>query len=311
MKFFKLFILFVLSPFLVNGENVQQKVVLITGCSSGIGFHTAVHLANRGFKVYAGLLDPNQDGERLKLTSISPQNLIPVKLDVCNSQHIANIIEQVTQQEDRIDVLVNNAAYGLFGPVDACTMEEIEHQFRVNLFGAIELTHAVIPHFRQQSFGRIICISSIRAFKSSSVQGVYSATKSALEAIGESWASTLFPWNIHVTLVEPGATATAFPDNMIFGSFYKNKENPYPNILENSLAFVHAWNNDGDRAQNPKEIALLIERLIENPSPPLRMQTNQDGVEEVRRFSNDPTGAVWLQEEQELVKGWSCPSPVQ
>lgn len=284
---------------------MQQKVVLITGCSSGIGFYSALHLANKGFKVYAGILDEDQDGNRLKNSSSRPQNLIAVKLDISNSQHIANVVEQIMVQEGRIDILINNAAYGLFGPVDGCTMGEIEHQFQVNLFGAIELTHTVIPHFRQQSSGRIICISSIRAFKSSAVQGVYSATKSALEAIGESWASTLFPWNIHITLVEPGATATSFPDNMVFGSFYKGKENPYPNILEKSLAFVHAWNNDENRVQNPMEIATLIEQLIENQSPPLRVQTSQAAAEEIKRFSNDPTGAVWLQEEQELVKEWS------
>lgn len=310
MNFFKAIVLFLLCPFLVNGENMQQKVVLITGCSSGIGFHSAIHLANKGFKVYAGLLDPDKDGDRLRIVSTRPQNLVPIKLDVTNSQEIANVVAQIITQEGQIDVLVNNAAYGLFGPADACTMEEIEHQFRVNLFGAIELTHAIIPYFRQQSSGRIICISSIRAFKSSSVQGVYSATKSALEAVGESWASTLFPWNIHVTLVEPGATATSFPENMIFGSFYKGKENPYPNISENGLAFVQASNEDKSKAQDPKEIAVLIEQLVESKAPPLRVQTNEAGIEEIKRFSNDPTGAVWLQEEEELVKGWSCPSSI-
>ncbi len=283
---------------------MKSPVVLITGCSSGIGFHTAVHLSEKNCTVYAGMLDPEKDAISLKNATSIPDSLIPLKLDITKTEEIQNAIHQILDQNGCIDVLINNAAYGLFGPVDSCTMQEIKDQFAVNLFGTIELTHAVIPIFRKQQGGKIICISSLRAFKSSSVQGVYSATKSALEAVGESWASTLFPWNIFVTLVEPGATSTSFPSNMIFGSFYSGQEDPYPNVLENSLNLVNEWNEDKMRAQDPKEIALLIERLINEPSPPLRIQTSDEAKEEVSRFSNDPTGAVWLKEEQAIMSKW-------
>lgn len=285
---------------------MQRKVVLISGCASGIGFHTATYLCDKNYKVYAGLLDLEQDAGKLKNATINPQGLVPLKLDISSREDIQAAIKRIIDQEGRIDILINNAAYGLFGPVDTCTMEEIEQQFRVNLFGTIELTHAIIPYFRKQSSGRIICISSLRAFKSSSVQGVYSATKSALEAIGASWASTLFPWNIHVTLVEPGATATSFPSNMVFGSFYQNQDNPYLNLIENSLAVVHAWNNDEHKAQSPREIAVLIDTLLTCEKPPLRIQTNVQTQEEVERFSKDPTGDVWLIDEIDLVKEWSA-----
>jgi NAD(P)-dependent dehydrogenase (short-subunit alcohol dehydrogenase family) len=305
MKYFIYFCLLLVYPFFLHGESMQQKVVLITGCSSGIGFHTATYLCDKNYKVYAGLLDLQQDSDKLKNGTINPQGLVPLKLDISSREDIQGAVKRIIDQEGHIDILINNAAYGLFGPVDACTMEEIEQQFRVNLFGTIELTHAVIPYFRKQSSGRIICISSLRAFKSSSVQGVYSATKSALEAIGASWASTLFPWNIHVTLVEPGATATSFPSNMVFGSFYQNQDDPYPNIIENSLAVVHAWNNDEHKAQNPREIAFLIDRVLTCEKPPLRIQTNANAQEEVERFSKDPTGDIWLKEEIKLVREWS------
>lgn len=291
-------------PFLAYGDNTGQEVALVTGCSSGIGFHIATHLSNKNYKVYAGLLDPDRDTTSLKNATSNPDSLIPIKLDITQSEDIKAAIQQIIDQEGHIDVLINNAAYGLFGPVDSCTMQEIENQFKVNLFGTIELTHTVIPFFRKQLKGKIICISSLRALKSSSVQGVYSATKSALEAVGGAWASTLFPWNIHVTLVEPGATSTSFPSNMVFGSFYDNQDNPYPNVLENSLNLVNEWNEDRTIAQDPKEIALLVERLINDKAPPLRVQTSSETKDEVMRFCNDPTGAVWLEEEQALMKKW-------
>lgn len=298
------FLLF-LCPCLIHGENMQKKVVLITGCSSGIGFHTAAHLSDAGYKVYAGLLDVSQDGNLLKQATRQPENLIPITLDVTSAQHIKDAMDQIMLQDGHIDILINNAAYGLFGPVDSCTMQEIKQQFEVNLFGAIELTHAVIPHFRKQASGRIICISSTRAFNTSSIQGVYSATKSALEAIAGSWASTLFPWNIHVTLVEPDATDTAFPKNMVCGSFYKDTDTPYTHILENALELVHDWHGDPQKTQNPQEIALLIEQIIEAESPNLRVQTNKIGKERITKLMNDPTGHIWLQAEKELVRNLS------
>lgn len=291
---------------------MKQKVVLISGCSSGIGFHTAVHLSNQSYKVYAGVLDPQHDALSLQTATANPSSLIPVKLDITKKEDILSTIQQIIHEEGHIDILINNAAYGLFGPVDSCTMEEIEDQFRVNLFGTIELTHAVIPLFRKQLSGKIICISSVRAFRSSSIQGVYSATKSALEAIGLSWASTLFPWNIYVTLVEPGATSTSFPKNMVLGSYYSPQENPYHNISEKGLAFIHKYNENKDLAQDPAEIAKQIESLITNPSPPLRIQTTPLVEEEVKCFTNDPTGAVWLEEEKTLLQEWSSmPSVTQ
>ena len=154
----------------MHGENMHQRIVLVTGCSSGIGFHTATYLCDKNYKVYAGLLDLNEC-DKLKTATRNPSSLVPLKLNIANSEDIKAAVKQIIDQEGHIDILINNAAYALLGHADACTMEEIEQQFRVNLFGTIELTHAVIPHFRRQLFGRIICVSSLRAFKSSSVQG--------------------------------------------------------------------------------------------------------------------------------------------
>jgi len=292
-----------------HGENMREKkakVVLITGCSSGMGFQTAVHLANQGYKVYAGLRNCKKD-KHLLTQAISQnknkqENLVPLQLDVTSSKQIKAAIKQIITNEKHLDVLVNNAGYGLFGPVEDCSMAEIKQQFEVNLFGAIELTHAAIPHFRKQSFGRIICISSIVAINNLAVLGTYSATKAALEAIGFSWAGTLFPWNIAVTLVEPGATNTSFPDHLIIGSAFKGKKNPYGPMLKKSLGFIKELNAKNSQAQKPKDIALLIEKLIKDKNPPLRTQTSKDVTEEVKSFSKDPTGKIWLKAEQAEMK---------
>lgn len=283
----------------------KAKVVLITGCSSGMGLQTALHLAKQGYKVYAGLRNLKKDKKHLLDQATSKnqsENLIPLQLDITNSGQIKTALDQIITSKKQLDVLINNAGYGLFGPPETCTPEEIKKQFEVNLFGTIELTHAAIPQFRKQSFGQIICISSIVAIKNLSVLGAYSATKAALEAISFSWASTLFPWNILVTLVEPGATNTSFPDNIVMGSAFKGRENPYQAMLNKSLEFIKELNAKGSQAQKPKEIALLIEKLIEDKNPPLRIQTNKDVKETVKKFSRDPSGAVWLKAEKAKIK---------
>ena len=176
--------------------------ILVTGASSGIGFETAKELARLGHTVYAG-------ARRVALMEpLREFGVTPVVLDVTSEESIAECLEAVGP----VDVLVNNAGYGYFGPIECVSLEEARRQLEVNLFGLAALTKAVLPGMRSRGFGRIVNIGSVAGKAAMNFGGWYNISKFAVEAFSDALRIEMKPFGVSVVLIEPGTIKTAWGD---------------------------------------------------------------------------------------------------
>ena len=184
----------------------MRKVILVTGASAGIGREAAILLAREGHTVYAG-------ARRLdRLEELTEHGIAPVEMDVTGKDDNERAVSRIIEHEGRIDVLINNAGFGLYGPVEEIPLEDARYQFDVNLFGLAHLTQLVLPHMRAQRSGRIINVSSVVGKIFVPLGAWYVATKHALEGWSDCLRLEAAPFNIDVVLVEPGAIRTEFFD---------------------------------------------------------------------------------------------------
>ena len=215
-------------------ENGKTKVVLITGASSGMGKETAQLLAKEGYKVYAG-------ARRIeKMKDLEEVGVTPIKLDVSKSVSIEEAIKKIIDAEDRIDVLINNAGFGLYGPVEDVPLEDARYQFEVNLFGSAHLTQLVLPQMRARNSGRIINTSSMGGKIYTPLGAWYHATKHALEGWSDCLRIETKPFNIQVVIIEPGGVKTEFGDvtgsqlkKYYDNSAYKKQMDPFIKMMDN------------------------------------------------------------------------------
>ena len=187
---------------------MAQKVWMITGASRGFGAEIAKAVLAAGDKVIATARKINTLDYLGK-----DSNVFPVALDVTDEAQAKKAVDAGLQQFGHIDVLVNNAGYGLFGAVEESSAQEVENIYRTNVFGLLNVTRAVLPSMREQKSGHIINISSLGGYSSYPGWGVYSSTKFAVEGLTESLHGELAPLGIHVTVVEPGFFRTDFLDS--------------------------------------------------------------------------------------------------
>ncbi len=183
----------------------MTKTILITGASTGIGYATALLFQQRGWNVVATMRSPE------KATALAAlANVCCLRLDVTNSESIQQAIEAALQRFGSIDVLVNNAGYGLIGAFEACSVEQIERQFATNVFGLMAVTRSLLPHFRAQKTGIIMNVSSIGGHMGFPLYSLYHSTKWAVEGFSESLQYELEPFNLRVKIIEPGPIKTDF-----------------------------------------------------------------------------------------------------
>lgn len=182
---------------------IKDKAILISGASSGIGKQCALRLAEAGFRVFAGVRS-NHSAEQLKRDA--PDELTPVLLDVTNNESIESI--KRTMRSENLYGIVNNAGVAVLGPMEFIPVEEMRHQFEVNLFGHIALTQALLPHLRAGGIGRIVNMSSISSQIAFPQFGPYAASKFALEAFTDALRRELRPWRIQVVSIRPGNVST-------------------------------------------------------------------------------------------------------
>lgn len=191
-------------------QNQRQQTVLITGCSTGIGYCVAKGLKQRGYRVIATAR--RQESVEL-LTS---EGLESLQLDLSSSDSIQQAFKTVMQLTDgKLYGLFNNGAFGLPGAVEDLTRESLKHQFETNVFGWLELTNLVIPHMRQQGSGRIIQNSSVLGFVAMPYRGAYIASKYAIEGLSDSLRLELKNSNIYISLIEPGPIISHFRANAV------------------------------------------------------------------------------------------------
>lgn len=194
----------------MKSSNDKQKAVLITGCSSGIGYCVATGLKQRGYRVIATARRP-ESVEQLKAEGFES-----LQLDLAQSESIQQAFQQVMQLTNgKLYALFNNGAFGLPGAVEDLTRDNLKFQFETNVFGWLELTNLVIPLMRRQGFGRIIQNSSVLGFVAMPFRGAYNASKFAIEALSDTLRLELKDTEIHISLIEPGPILSQFRANAV------------------------------------------------------------------------------------------------
>lgn len=239
----------------------MQSVVLITGCSTGIGCDLAKHLSGAGYQVVATAR--NVDA----LTNLPAALKLP--LDVTDDDSVHQAVTQTLGQLGRIDVLVNNAGYALMGALEEVPIERVQQMFEVNVFGVLRMIHAVAPHMRAQHSGRIVNISSIAGKLSTPVNGAYSASKFAVEGLSDALRVELEPFGIHVILVEPGFIKTNFEvtAHSQARQILANATSPYQPLYRLSDQFAASMRQQG---VEPQIVSQVIQQAIETARPKAR-----------------------------------------
>ncbi len=233
----------------------MQKVIIITGTSSGFGKEAAEQLASRGHKVY---------GISRRGTAIN--NAENVALDVRDRDAISKAIADIIAREGKIDVLINNAGMGIGGALELATPEEIDLQMGTNFMGCVNMCQAVLPHMRKQRSGRIINISSIGGVMGLPYQGFYSASKFAIEGFSEALSAEVKRFGIDVSLVEPGDFATGFTASRR-NSDTTLKDADYGPVFTHSLQLIEKEENGGLR---PEKMAQRLVKIAECRHPRFR-----------------------------------------
>ncbi|HBR14017.1 MAG TPA: short-chain dehydrogenase [Candidatus Omnitrophica bacterium] len=254
----------------------QALVILITGSSSGFGFITASRLASKGHQVIATMRNTQKKDALLDEVKKRGGTLEISQLDVIKKDSIKETIARVIKEYGHIDVLINNAGFGIGGFFEDLTDEEIRQQMETNFFGVQNVTREVIPHMRQRRRGKIINISSVSGFSASPCFGAYNASKWALEAFSESLRYELKLFNIDVVLIEPGTYKTnIFFENARYAKNFDNPQSPYYPISQFLKAKVMKFVNACRK--NPENVAALIEKLIIQQHPPFRNIPDWEG----------------------------------
>lgn len=286
MHILKILFAFLLITFQIAAE---QKVVLISGATSGIGLATAKAFQEKGWKVWAGFRE--HVPEELK----QMQHVSLCQLDVTNDHHVQATIEAILKKDGRIDVLINNAGYGLIGPEECVTIEEAQRQFDVNFFGALRLIQAVLPTMRHQRSGHILNISSGVGVHSLPGLGLYSASKFALEGLSDSLAATLSHWNIKVSVIEPGFVKNHWGKHCVIGSRPCNEEY-YKKLTQGICQMLSI-----PQGQPCEDIAGLLVTISETAHPHVRYQTSPDMKEWIAETSVDPTGMTGFRDNLDFI----------
>ncbi|WP_146655042.1 SDR family oxidoreductase [Labilithrix luteola] len=260
----------------------MSKTILITGASSGIGKATAQYFHDRGWNVVATMRDPQKEKE---LTALA--NVLVTRLDVQDPTSIKSAVDAAIAKFGKIDVLLNNAGYGAYGPLEATAMEKIRRQFDVNVMGLLETTKAVLPHFRANRSGVIINVSSIGGKMTFPLGTLYHGTKFAVEGLSEALSWEMESIGVRVKIVEPGAIKTDFGGR----SFdFSNDERmvEYQSIVRKLLGIM---TNLMTKGSEPMVVAKVIYEAATDGTNQLRYTAGEDANALVanRKAADDTT----------------------
>jgi NAD(P)-dependent dehydrogenase (short-subunit alcohol dehydrogenase family) len=251
----------------------KDNVAVVTGSSTGIGYETSLILARNSFLTYATMRNLNK-GENMKAV-VTKENLpIQIKqLDVTNDESVTNAIQTISSEAGQIDVLVNNAGYGLNGAFEDLAMDEIKAQYETNVFGLIRTTQAVLPIMRRQKSGTIVNISSGAGRFGFPSGSAYVSTKFAVEGLSESMSYELESFGIRVVIVEPGVIRTNFNEGLVVAKKSKDPNSPYSHIMQKTIAgFEEMMKN----ASSPELVAEVVLNAIRDKNPSLRYLAGSD-----------------------------------
>ena len=252
----------------------ETKSVLITGASTGIGRVSALYLAEKGYRVAATSRSLKRlDGLRQEAARFG--DILSVELDVDSDRSVSEAAASVIDAYGRIDVLVNNAGYGLWGPVQSFSMQELRSQLETNFFGAFRMIKAVLPSMTASGSGTIINVSSVEGRLVTPFSGGYAASKFALEGLSEALRYELWPQGIRVAVVEPGLFATDFHDSQVEAADAGSPDLPYGP----SIARYREQRGKYDRfAKDPVRVARVIHKIIRSRRPRFRYPVGMEAT---------------------------------
>ena len=264
-----------------------EKVALVTGSSSGIGFETSLMLARAGFNTYASMRNLEKSKN---ITEIAKKEKLPlqgVQLDVNNDGSVKDAIVKIIKTDQRIDVLINNAGYGLFGSVEDTSIEEIKAQFETNFFGVVRVTQQVLPLMRRQNTGTIVNVSSVGGRIGLPALSAYHSTKFALEGLSESIAFELEPFGIRVVIIEPGVIRTNILNSSSSAKKALDPKSPYFSLSQ-KLNDNFKSMMESESTSSPEEVAKVILQAVTSENPRLRYSVGDDAANLIHARENMP-----------------------
>jgi NADP-dependent 3-hydroxy acid dehydrogenase YdfG len=261
----------------------DKKIWFITGCSSGFGRCLVEELLKTDHSVIATARDTKTLSE---LVEKYPKKILALKLDVTDPKNIKEALATSLEKFGRIDVLVNNAGYGMIGALEESDDAEIKRIFDTNVFGLMNVTKTLLPFMRKQKSGHIINISSVAGFTATPGFGIYNATKFAVEGLSEALAGEVGVFGIKVTIIEPGPFRTDFANR----SLSRAKEMPeYDESMKNTRQYIK--DADGNQAGDPVRGAKAMMALVEMQNPPVRIPFGKIAMDRIKvkinNFQND------------------------
>jgi len=249
-----------------------MSVILVTGSSTGIGQETALHMARRGHQVYAAVRSPDTADELKEKIGAENLPVDIVKLDLVDDDTVQSAVSHIMASAGRIDALVNNAGIGGGRAVEETPLEEVREIFETNYFGNVRVLRAVTPIMREQRSGRIVTVGSLAGRMVFGCHAHYSASKWAMEGLSEALAFEMAPFNVHVSVIEPGCVVTPIWEK---GSLPEG-DSPYMSTLERLGRFFEFGLQ---RPAMPADVAEAIAHAIESEQPHFRYPVGNDAVE--------------------------------
>jgi NAD(P)-dependent dehydrogenase (short-subunit alcohol dehydrogenase family) len=267
----------------------KRNVAIVTGSSSGIGHETALLLARSGYHTYASMRNLEKSKDIVETAKAENLPLETVMLDVNDDRSVKGAIDKIVSENNGIDVLVNNAGYGLFGSLEDLSIEEIKSQFETNFFGVIRVTQNVLPFMRKQGNGgggggggsgggTIVNVSSVGGRVGVPVLSAYQSTKFALEGLSESISYELAPFGIRVVIIEPGFIRTNIMNSSVWAKRALDSSSPYYSMTQK--VGNHFKSMIGNPSScSPYEVANVILQAIHSKSPNLRYTVGSDAAQ--------------------------------
>ena len=250
----------------------MEKVAVVTGTSSGIGFETALALAREGYYTYATMRDTTKSDKIQELAKKESLKIDVIELDVDDENSVKTAIQKILEQKQRIDVLVNNAGWGLWGCVEDVSINEFKAQFDTNFFSIIRLIQEVVPTMRKQGSGTIVNVSSVVGRIGFPASPAYISSKFALEGLSESLRFELAPFGVNVVIIEPGVIKTNFMKNMKMAE-KSESDTVYRDITVKVVSGVKMM---AEMGTHPKEVADTIVKATKDEKPLPRYVVGND-----------------------------------
>ena len=242
---------------------MENKIILVTGASGGIGRATCEMLIKEGHKVYGGARTLE------KISDLKKIGVVPIKLDVTDEESCKNCIDTIITNDGKIDVLINNAGYGSYGAIEDVSIDEAKQQFEVNVFGLARLIKLVLPHMRKQHDGKIINISSMGGRLVSFMGSWYHGTKYAVEALSDGLRMEVADFGIKVSLIEPGGIKTQWGHIAADNLENSAKGGAYEEIAKKTAESMHKQ-YDGNMLSDPKVVVKAIKKAVSSKNPKTR-----------------------------------------